>query len=222
MTPLPDILWGDRETGTQNKRWKRNTKNTTQACRKARLFELHQVLSVLCQTRQFDWSSDIQGIVLSSFTYGYIATQLLAGYLCLRFGAKRTMFCGIALSAAATLLSPLAAVVTPHLLITAQVLDGFGQVRVFAHNYAFGCTSCEPLVAPTHISDKYDSVIAGITFFEDPSTTLVRVGNVDEVTVNTEHEILVDDILFSALFFSDQGVYFPCLFHLWSRWAPAV
>ena len=80
------------------------------------------------QTGQFDWSDELQGVVLSSFGYGYIATQLLGGYLAGRFGAKKTIFLGITLSTASTLVGPLASIASPYLLITTQVLNGLGQV----------------------------------------------------------------------------------------------
>lgn len=83
----------------------------------------------MIQTGQFEWSDEIQGIVLSSFSYGYVATQLLGGFFAGRFGAKRTIFCGIGVSTLVTLLGPLASIASPYLLITAQILNGFGQVR---------------------------------------------------------------------------------------------
>ena len=36
----------------------------------------------------YDWTSEQQGLVLGSFFYGYITTQLAGGYLADRFGAK--------------------------------------------------------------------------------------------------------------------------------------
>ena len=77
---------------------------------------------------EFDWSDEIQGVILSSFSYGYIATQLFGGYLAGRFGAKKTIFCGIALSTVCTLVGPLASLSSPYLLIVTQIFSGFGQV----------------------------------------------------------------------------------------------
>ena len=87
-----------------------------------------QINPCLLQTGEFDWSGDMRGVILSSFAYGYIATQLLGGYLAGRFGAKKTLFCGIVLSTACTLVGPLASIGSPYLLIATQVLNGFGQV----------------------------------------------------------------------------------------------
>ena len=36
----------------------------------------------------FNWDAQMQGLVLSSFSFGYITTQLVGGILAERFGAK--------------------------------------------------------------------------------------------------------------------------------------
>ena len=94
-----------------------------------RFFEIFHSESF--QTGQFDWSDDLQGVVLGSFSYGYIASQILGGYLAGRFGPKKTVFCGVALSTVCTLLGPLASIGSPYLLIITQVLNGIGQVSKF-------------------------------------------------------------------------------------------
>lgn len=44
---------------------------------------------ILLQTAEFDWSHDVQGVILSSFFYGYIVTQIPGGYLAATYGGKR-------------------------------------------------------------------------------------------------------------------------------------
>ena len=36
----------------------------------------------------FNWDAQVQGLVLSSFSFGYITTQIVGGILAERFGAK--------------------------------------------------------------------------------------------------------------------------------------
>ena len=96
----------------------------------------------MLQTGEFDWSADLRGVILSSFAYGYIATQLLGGYLAGRFGAKKTLFWGMTLSTVSTLVGPLASVGSPYLLITTQVLNGFGQASKFYRSLYFTESNC--------------------------------------------------------------------------------
>lgn len=42
--------------------------------------------------KEFDWDSKTQGLVLSSFFYGYISTQLLGGLLSTRIGGKKSFW----------------------------------------------------------------------------------------------------------------------------------
>ena len=47
----------------------------------------------------FAWSKAVQGFILSSYFYGYILTQVLSAWLCLKFGGKivlsMSMFLGL-------------------------------------------------------------------------------------------------------------------------------
>lgn len=45
------------------------------------------ILIAFFQERDFDWSSSVQGYVLSSFFYGYLVTQIPGGMLAARLGA---------------------------------------------------------------------------------------------------------------------------------------
>ncbi|VEN34668.1 unnamed protein product, partial [Callosobruchus maculatus] len=72
---------------------------------------------------EFDWSTQTQGYLLSSFFYGYITTQLIGGYLASRIGGKN-MFClGIGVTAGLTLITPfIAGNVTIFLIV--RVIEG--------------------------------------------------------------------------------------------------
>lgn len=72
------------------------------------------------------------GIVLSSFFYGYIITQLPGGFLALKCGGKNLFGLGILSTAVLTLLTPVAARASVGLLVALRVLIGL-------------CEVCEPL-----------------------------------------------------------------------------
>ncbi len=46
-------------------------------------------LFFITQYPDFTWDSSTQGIILGSFFYGYILTQIPGGWLATKFGGKR-------------------------------------------------------------------------------------------------------------------------------------
>ncbi|CAH1100743.1 unnamed protein product [Psylliodes chrysocephalus] len=74
--------------------------------------------------RYFDWDTKIQGYLLGSFFYGYIFTQLVGGYLCIRFGGKPVIAAGIGVASILTVLSPIAANINIYLFLAVRILVG--------------------------------------------------------------------------------------------------
>ena len=60
-------------------------------------------------SQTFPWDEYTQGLVLSSFGYGYWITQIAGGRLAEKFGIKRIYGTALLLTAILTLLSPTAA-----------------------------------------------------------------------------------------------------------------
>lgn len=54
----------------------------------------------------YDWSQEQQGIILSSFYWGYVITQIPGALLSQRFGGKPVFFWSILLSAFCTIVTP--------------------------------------------------------------------------------------------------------------------
>lgn len=54
----------------------------------------------------YNWSQEQQGIILSSFFWGYLITQIPGGILSQRYGGKYVFMLGILLSAVCSLLTP--------------------------------------------------------------------------------------------------------------------
>ncbi|XP_044258785.1 vesicular glutamate transporter 2.2-like [Tribolium madens] len=80
--------------------------------------------TVIFSGPEFDWDSKVQGVVLSSFFYGYITTQLFGGWLSAKIGGKRVFGGGIAVTAFLTLITPLLARVNIYLLLTLRIIEG--------------------------------------------------------------------------------------------------
>lgn len=81
---------------------------------------------------RFEWSEEVQGLLLSSFYWGYVLTQIPGGLVADRFGGKHTLTAGMVLSIVATAASPLAVRMAgwPGMLVT-RVACGLGQGAVF-------------------------------------------------------------------------------------------
>ncbi|RWS14453.1 putative inorganic phosphate cotransporter-like protein, partial [Dinothrombium tinctorium] len=58
---------------------------------------------------EFDWSPSLQGIVLSSYFYGYISTQIVGGRWAEKWGAKWVCGIGVLGSSVFSLLAPISA-----------------------------------------------------------------------------------------------------------------
>jgi len=83
---------------------------------------------VIEEPAEFYWNSEEQGIVLSSFFYGYLLTQLPGGFLALKFGGKNLFGLGILSTALFTLLTPLSARAGIGFLVALRVFIGLCEV----------------------------------------------------------------------------------------------
>ncbi|XP_059471952.1 sialin-like [Neocloeon triangulifer] len=87
-------------------------------------YTVHLDNGTTIQRRDFDWDSKTRGLLLSSFFYGYIITQIPGGWLGARIGGALLFGAGIASTALLTLLTPLAASGGVTLLFVLRVLEG--------------------------------------------------------------------------------------------------
>lgn len=78
-------------------------------------------------TGEFEWDSYTQGIILGSFFYGYVITQLPGGRIAEVLGAKWMFGLGVFLTAALTLAIPVASRAHYGALIAIRVLQGLGE-----------------------------------------------------------------------------------------------
>ncbi|ESO85642.1 hypothetical protein LOTGIDRAFT_155133 [Lottia gigantea] len=76
---------------------------------------------------EFDWSKELQGLILGSFFWGYLILQVTAGWMSERFGPKRVIAVGMFTTSAATLLSATTARWSPYLFMGIRIIIGLGQ-----------------------------------------------------------------------------------------------
>merc|ERR1739844_887618 len=76
---------------------------------------------------EFDWDSKEQGLILGSFFYGYVLTQIPGGFLAEKYGGKWFYGIGTLCTAILTLLTPLAASGGVGWFMALRVLEGLGE-----------------------------------------------------------------------------------------------
>ncbi|RZC34383.1 MFS 1 and/or Sugar tr domain containing protein [Asbolus verrucosus] len=92
------------------------------------------VASVTNRDVLYDWSEHTQGIILSSFYWGYAITHIPGGLLAEKFGGKYVLGVGVLITAVFTLLTPILLFVTDgdwKLIVAVRVLEGLGQGVIF-------------------------------------------------------------------------------------------
>ncbi|CAG7834709.1 unnamed protein product [Allacma fusca] len=73
---------------------------------------------------EFNWNEAEQGIILGSFFWGYVFTQIPGGFLAKKYGGKWPIGFGLLISAIFTLLTPIMAKTDKRLLIFSRIVQG--------------------------------------------------------------------------------------------------
>ncbi|KAK2181869.1 hypothetical protein NP493_378g02034 [Ridgeia piscesae] len=79
----------------------------------------------------FAWSKEVQGVILGSFFWGYLITQVPGGWLANRFSAKRVLGYFMLMTAGATLLMPAGARFGASAVVLLRIVAGIGEGVVF-------------------------------------------------------------------------------------------
>jgi MFS family permease len=82
----------------------------------------------LFQDGNIVWEKTTQGMILGSFFWGYLATQIPGGWVAARFGGKRVLGLGMAICSLCTFVTPLAAQTSYIFLMVVRVLMGIASV----------------------------------------------------------------------------------------------
>ncbi|EGD78838.1 hypothetical protein PTSG_01814 [Salpingoeca rosetta] len=83
-------------------------------------------VAIVKMSSEYNWGNWQSSIVLSSFFYGYIVTQLPGGWLATRFGGKLVFAYGVLCTTVLTLLTPLASERLP-VLVALRIVEGLGE-----------------------------------------------------------------------------------------------
>ncbi|KAF7278773.1 major facilitator superfamily transporter 10 [Rhynchophorus ferrugineus] len=94
---------------------------------------------------EFKWDEKTQGIVLGSFFYGYVLTQVPGGRLAELFGGKLIYGIGVLITAVFTILSPIAARINFPLFIIVRIIEGMGEGVTFPAMHAMLAKWIPPL-----------------------------------------------------------------------------
>ncbi|XP_046330763.2 uncharacterized transporter slc-17.2-like isoform X1 [Haliotis rufescens] len=86
---------------------------------------------------EFEWSKQIQGIVLGAMFWGYLCLQIPCGFLAERFGPRKVIGIGFILCSASTLLSPVGARKNVYILVGLRILTGAFASVLFTSLPAF-------------------------------------------------------------------------------------
>ena len=113
----------------------------------------------------FKWDQHTQGIILGSFFYGYVFTQLPGGWIAAKYGAKRVFGFGVFWTTALTLLTPLAANFSVYALIALRILEGLGEGVTFPAMHAMWSYWAPPLertklVTVTYVGAQFGTIVA--------------------------------------------------------------
>eukprot|EP00118_Oscarella_pearsei_P022762 m.266375 g.266375 ORF g.266375 m.266375 type:complete len:338 (+) comp40500_c0_seq13:96-1109(+) len=113
----------------------------------ANMFALRVNLSVAIvhMKKELGWNSETSGIVLSSFYYGYIFTQLPAGVLVGRFSPKLVFVSGVLISTILTFLTPAASYRSEWLLVAVRAILGLAQGATYPALFALWSEWAPPL-----------------------------------------------------------------------------
>lgn len=79
----------------------------------------------------FEWSEATQGLLLSSFYYGYVLTHIPGGMLAEKYGGKWVLGLGLLSTTICTLVTPVVVKAggAPALFVL-RVIEGLGEVSI--------------------------------------------------------------------------------------------
>ncbi|XP_048752020.2 sialin-like [Ostrea edulis] len=125
---------------------------------------------------EFDWSKTTQSTILASFFYGYIVTQIPAGWLSDRFGGRRVFGIGMFIASICTLLFPVCARTSIVLVYVLRILLGVSTAVSFPSVQSLWGRWAPPLERSKLISFTYLGTMFGMVLTLSSSGFLCQYG----------------------------------------------
>lgn len=110
---------------------------------------------------EFNWDQKQQGVILSSFFYGYLFTNIPGGWLASKYGGKWVLGVGILWTSILTLLSPVAARSSIYLFIALRILMGLGEGVTFPAMHAMIAKWAPPNARSRFVVFSYSGATTG-------------------------------------------------------------
>ncbi|XP_050533315.1 putative inorganic phosphate cotransporter [Daktulosphaira vitifoliae] len=102
-------------------------KNSSQIC-KSEIQKSGNLSVSIEKDLEFDWDEKTQGLILASFFWGYVITQIPGGMWADKYGGKITVALGVMFSSLGSLLTPyVARIYGPTALVVLRLLIGLAQ-----------------------------------------------------------------------------------------------
>ncbi|XP_067648945.1 sialin-like [Haliotis asinina] len=79
---------------------------------------------LVLQTPEFKWSSEFEGLILSSFSFGYVASPIIGGYVAGKYGGKVVITVSLIAGSIITLATPVATRALPMSLVILRAASG--------------------------------------------------------------------------------------------------
>jgi len=84
-------------------------------------------VAIIPMSKTLGFSTEVQGLILSSFFWGYVSMQIPTGWLCRRYGAHMVLIAGVLVWSLMTALTPIAAHHSIEATVLVRVIMGIGE-----------------------------------------------------------------------------------------------
>lgn len=122
---------------------------------------LHDNGTEYVQKSEFNWNTKVQGLILSSFYYGYIIPQIPGGFLASKYGGRNLFGAGVLMTSLLTLITAPVARASPYLLVALRIFEGLFESVTYPSMMALWGKWAPPLERSKLATISYSGEFAG-------------------------------------------------------------